>query len=134
MGPAKAYLPILALLSLFGDAHDVSRFRAYAHGSSVLPSLWGAYMYRDVWPLATVSLSPADEAEGVLVRVILVLQQGFKSSRSRPRTRLSINPPTPRCVFYTFCAGMTLAHPSSRVLASRYFCDDILSPHLAAGS
>ena len=65
------YLSILGLLSLFGGAR-VS-FRAYAHGSWMLACLWGAYMYRDVWPLATVNLVPADKAEGLLLWAKLAL-------------------------------------------------------------
>ena len=65
------YLSILGLLSLFGGAH-VS-FRAYAHGSWVLACLWGAYMYRDVWPLMTFTLRPLDAAEGRVLWAKLAL-------------------------------------------------------------
>ena len=86
------YLSILGLLSLFGGAR-VS-FRAYAHGSWMLACLWGAYMYRDVWPLATVLLTPADAAEGSLmwVKVALLSVSGVVIPLMVPRKYEPINP------------------------------------------
>ncbi|KAI9061281.1 P-loop containing nucleoside triphosphate hydrolase protein [Trametes sanguinea] len=37
---------------------------AFMHVSLILAVTWAVYMYRDVWPLATLDLSPADAAEG----------------------------------------------------------------------
>ncbi|KAH9918376.1 P-loop containing nucleoside triphosphate hydrolase protein [Epithele typhae] len=66
-----AYLVIVTFLSAFGTAS--TSFRAYAHSSWMLACIWGAYMYRDVWPLATVELSPADAAEGALMWIKIAL-------------------------------------------------------------
>ncbi|KAI9069817.1 hypothetical protein FKP32DRAFT_1671074 [Trametes sanguinea] len=45
----------------------------FIHASSILAVTWGIYMYRDVWPLATVDRSPADAADGPLLWVKLSL-------------------------------------------------------------
>ena len=37
----------------------------------ILLSVWAIYVYRDLWPLATFTLQPADAAEGVLLWVKL---------------------------------------------------------------
>ncbi|TFK86638.1 P-loop containing nucleoside triphosphate hydrolase protein [Polyporus arcularius HHB13444] len=59
-----------------------SRWTARAHCSarsvavqkcSILLLLWVVYIYRDVWPLATDGRSPADEREGLLLWVKVVL-------------------------------------------------------------
>ncbi|KAL1939047.1 hypothetical protein VTO73DRAFT_10307 [Trametes versicolor] len=62
-----AYLTILASVATFGSAKVV--FRAFVHASLILSVVWGVYMYRDVWPSATVDLSMADTNEGILLWV-----------------------------------------------------------------
>ncbi len=37
------------------------------HVSLILSVVWGVYMYRDVWPSATVDLAMADASEGALL-------------------------------------------------------------------
>ena len=58
----QAYLAILALLALFGRSS--LNDRAYAHASWILALVWGVYVYRDVYPLATLDPTPVDAAEG----------------------------------------------------------------------
>ena len=36
----------------------------YAHASWILVLVWSAYVYRDVYPLATLDTTPTDIAEG----------------------------------------------------------------------
>ncbi|KAI0793789.1 P-loop containing nucleoside triphosphate hydrolase protein [Fomes fomentarius] len=56
------YGSALGLLSLFGSSSLSSR--AYAHLSWILVSIWAVYVYRDIWPFATIDLVPVDVAEG----------------------------------------------------------------------
>ncbi|KAH9846280.1 P-loop containing nucleoside triphosphate hydrolase protein [Lenzites betulinus] len=65
------YLGILELLTLSGNAP--LEFCACASASYILAVTWIVYMYRDVWPLATIDTSPADVSEGKLLWVKLVL-------------------------------------------------------------
>ena len=58
----QAYLAILASLALFGRPSLTGR--AYGHASWILVLVWGAYIYRDVYPLATFDKTPADIADG----------------------------------------------------------------------
>ena len=67
----KAYLAILGSLALFGGPS--LNGRAYAHVSSVVALVWGAYIYRDVYPLATLDKTPTDSAEGPLLYAKLAL-------------------------------------------------------------
>lgn len=43
------------------------------HLNAVLLSSWAVYVYRDVWPLATVTLQPLDASEGCLFWVSFAL-------------------------------------------------------------
>lgn len=45
---------------------------ANRHLCLVLLSVWAVYVYRDVWPLATFTLSPLDASEGVILWIQLV--------------------------------------------------------------
>ena len=59
---AQTYLAALAAVSVFGKPSVASR--AYYHDSFILVLVWSAYVYRDVYPLATLDRVPADSAEG----------------------------------------------------------------------
>ena len=60
----------------------------------MLAFLWGAYIYRDIWPLATVLLSPADEAEGPLMwaKLALLSVAGVIIPLTIPRKYEPVNP------------------------------------------
>ena len=58
----QAYLAILASLALFGRPSLTGR--AYGHASWILVLVWSAYIYRDVYPFATLDKTPADISEG----------------------------------------------------------------------
>ena len=58
----QAYLAVLASLALFGRPSLSGR--AYGHASWILVLVWSAYIYRDVYPLATFDKTPADIADG----------------------------------------------------------------------
>lgn len=63
------------------------------HASWLLFLLWSVYLYRDVWPLATVDLVPADMAEGTLlwVKIALLSIVGFVIPIVIPRKYTPIN-------------------------------------------
>ena len=67
----QAYLAILGSLALFGGPS--LNGRAYAHASSIAALVWSAYIYRDVYPLATLDKTPADSTEGPLLYAKLAL-------------------------------------------------------------
>ncbi|EJF59658.1 P-loop containing nucleoside triphosphate hydrolase protein [Dichomitus squalens LYAD-421 SS1] len=60
-----AYLAALAAVAVFGRPSVNSR--AYGHVSFILVFVWSAYMYRDVYPLATLDRTPADTGDGALL-------------------------------------------------------------------
>ncbi|KAF9811113.1 hypothetical protein IEO21_06662 [Rhodonia placenta] len=61
----QIYASFLATISVF--AKSGVAVVAIRHLDFVLLSVWGVYIYRDVWPLATFALSPLDAAEGVIL-------------------------------------------------------------------
>ncbi|KAH9911177.1 P-loop containing nucleoside triphosphate hydrolase protein [Epithele typhae] len=87
-----AYLVLLTFLGAFGTTS--TGFRAYTHGSWVLACAWGVYAYRDLWPLATVDLSPADSAEGTLmwVKIALLSIAGIFFEPRNPKDDLVASP------------------------------------------
>ncbi|PIL29356.1 ATP-binding cassette transporter [Ganoderma sinense ZZ0214-1] len=66
-----AYLAVLGSLALF--ARSPLNSRAYVHASWLLVLLWGVYMYRDVYPLATLDKTPMDSTEGPIFYVKFAL-------------------------------------------------------------
>lgn len=59
----QAYASILALISVVATpAVNVTR-----HLTVILLTVWAVFAYRNLWPFATVSLSPMDAAEGPLL-------------------------------------------------------------------
>lgn len=68
---SQGYLAVLGFMHVL--LRDPLGGRAYNHASWLLFLLWSVYMYRDVWPLATVNLVPADKAEGPLLWAKLAL-------------------------------------------------------------
>ncbi|PCH35071.1 hypothetical protein WOLCODRAFT_145639 [Wolfiporia cocos MD-104 SS10] len=68
---AFAYASVLALVTLASGPK--SSEIASRHLSHLLLLTWAVYVYRDVWPLATYTHSPADAADGVLLWVKFAL-------------------------------------------------------------
>ncbi|KAI9059152.1 multidrug resistance-associated ABC transporter [Trametes sanguinea] len=66
----QAYCTLLAIASLCTSRCTST---LSAHLTWVLLLTWAVYAYRDVFPLATTTMQPADAAEGVLLWVKLVL-------------------------------------------------------------
>lgn len=89
---AKVYLLILSTLATFGGTKIV--FRAFVHLSLLLSMVWGVYIYRDVWPLATVDLSMVDASEGALlwIRVALLSFSGVFVPLFSPRNYIPMHP------------------------------------------
>lgn len=65
----EVYASLLATISVFAKSGIATI--SIRHLDLVLLSVWGVYVYRDVWPLATFALSPHDAAEGVILWVQL---------------------------------------------------------------
>ncbi|PIL29334.1 ATP-binding cassette transporter [Ganoderma sinense ZZ0214-1] len=57
-----AYLTVLSSFTLF--ARPSLGGRAYGHASWILLLVWIVYIYRDVYPLATLDTTPSDISEG----------------------------------------------------------------------
>ncbi|KAI0717853.1 P-loop containing nucleoside triphosphate hydrolase protein [Cerioporus squamosus] len=94
-------IAIYTYLSVLGFLHVLScgslSSRAYVHASWLLFLLWAVYLYRDVWPLATVNLVPADKAEGPLLwaKVALLSVTGFVVPIVIPKRYIPVNPKEP---------------------------------------
>lgn len=82
----QMYVAVLGFLSTLGRL-PIAR-RAYAHTSLILAVTWCVYIYRDVWPLATVTTSPADLAEGKILwaKIALLSLGGIVIPLLTPRT------------------------------------------------
>ena len=56
------------MLSLASVVFNAARSRAAVrHLALVMVTAWGVFAYRDLWPLATFTLTPLDRAEGWLL-------------------------------------------------------------------
>ncbi|KAI0728488.1 hypothetical protein C8Q72DRAFT_917712, partial [Fomitopsis betulina] len=86
------YIFVLALLSV--GTQERVRSLAAKHLTMVLLVIWGLYVYRDVWPLATFTLTPKDNAEGVLLwaRIGLLTIASIVVPLCIPRPYIPINP------------------------------------------
>ncbi|KAI0758967.1 P-loop containing nucleoside triphosphate hydrolase protein [Fomes fomentarius] len=86
------YLSILGLLSLFGRS-SVNGL-AYTHLSWILVFAWSAYVYRDIWPLATMEIPPADAHEGPFLwaKLSLLSIAGIIIPVFVPRKYTPVNP------------------------------------------
>ncbi|KAL7284523.1 hypothetical protein ACG7TL_001814 [Trametes sanguinea] len=89
------YTWILSVFALFGNTR-LNRV-AFIHTSLLLAITWTVYMYRDVWPLATSDLSPADAAEGAILwaKLCLLSLSGIFIPLFIPRKYIPINPKEP---------------------------------------
>ncbi|OJT02282.1 ATP-binding cassette transporter abc4 [Trametes pubescens] len=79
------YVGMLELLAILGKSP--LEHRAFAHASLLLAVAWCVYLYRDVWPLATFTESPADLGEGSIlwVKVALLFLGGVVIPLLAPR-------------------------------------------------
>ncbi|KAI0357917.1 P-loop containing nucleoside triphosphate hydrolase protein [Trametes cingulata] len=86
------YLLVLGFVSLLASTRV--NFRAFVHMSTILAILWGVYLYRDIWPLATVDLSPKDEGEGTLLwgKIALLTVGGVLIPLTSPRKYIPLDP------------------------------------------
>ncbi len=89
---SQGYVGLLALLAILGT--PPLEHRAFIHASIVLAVTWFVYMYRDVWPLATLTEPPADQAEGKFLwaKVALLSLGGVLVPLLTPRKYTSTNP------------------------------------------
>ena len=67
---------------------------ASGHLTFLLLIIWGLYVYRDVWPLATFTLTPEDSGEGWILwaRVTLLTLSGVLVPLCIPRAYVPIDP------------------------------------------
>ncbi|CDO75388.1 hypothetical protein BN946_scf185012.g5 [Trametes cinnabarina] len=86
------YLSLLGFLAIYGRARVNSR--AYTHVSWLLVLVWSAYLYRNVWPLATVDRIPVDTAEGPFLwaKLALLTIAGVVIPLTVPREYVPVNP------------------------------------------
>jgi hypothetical protein len=61
---AQAYAAALSFLAIFPSASVPA---PSGHATFVLQAVFGTYAYRNIWPLMTFTLTPADAAEGGLL-------------------------------------------------------------------
>ncbi|KAM5539772.1 hypothetical protein V8D89_006585 [Ganoderma adspersum] len=94
------YLTVLGSLALFG--RPPLNGRAYGHASWILALVWGAYMYRDVYPLVTLNKTPVDTAEGpifyakfALLTIAAVLVPVFVPRKYAPANPKEVFEPNP---------------------------------------
>ncbi|KAI0746563.1 P-loop containing nucleoside triphosphate hydrolase protein [Daedaleopsis nitida] len=89
------YLFALSLTSLLGNTR--LGLRAYYHATWILVAVWSVYMYRDVWPLATIDLVPVDINEGSLlwVKVGLLTLASVVIPVFVPRKYIPVDPKDP---------------------------------------
>ncbi|KAH9848044.1 P-loop containing nucleoside triphosphate hydrolase protein [Lenzites betulinus] len=86
------YLGVLSALSLLGGTR--LNYRAFTHLSLVLAVIWGVYLYRDVWPSATLSVPIADAHEGSILwaKVALLSLSGVFLPLLSPRKYVPVRP------------------------------------------
>ena len=87
----QAYLSVLGVLQLCSTRMNR---RAHAYVSWTLFLVWSAYLYRNVWPLATVDRVPADTAEGPFLwaKLALLSVAGVILPVVAPRKYTPVNP------------------------------------------
>lgn len=87
----QIYVGMLGLLAIFGS--PPLEHRAFAHASLLLAVTWCVHMYRNVWPLATFTKSPADLAEGKVLwaKVTLLFLGGVALPLLTPRQYIPLN-------------------------------------------
>ncbi|EMD41587.1 hypothetical protein CERSUDRAFT_79219 [Gelatoporia subvermispora B] len=92
------YVLALLLSSATIAGGQTTRRIACRHLATLLAVTWGVYMYRDVWPLATYSLSPFDASEGwvLWVKVALLTVAGVVIPLTAPRQYIPLDPEDPQ--------------------------------------
>ncbi|KAI0325198.1 P-loop containing nucleoside triphosphate hydrolase protein [Cubamyces sp. BRFM 1775] len=89
------YIFLLNILSLLGSTQ--TNIRAFNHASTILAFAWGVYMYRDVWPLATIDLAPEDASEGTVmwIKIGLLSLSGVIIPLFSPKKYVPVDPKEP---------------------------------------
>ncbi|GBE88702.1 ATP-binding cassette transporter abc4 [Sparassis crispa] len=92
---AFGYASLLALVSV--TANPSHGRLLIQHGNLVLFVMWALYLYRDVWPLATYVLSPADIQEGPLLwaKLSMLTLAAVVIPLCVPREYVPLNPKEP---------------------------------------
>jgi hypothetical protein len=93
----QAYAVILATLNAFALVRASSVFSF--HLSIVSFALLAVYVYRDVWPLMTYTLRPADEIEGRLLwaKITLIMLAGLVLPLFEPYPYIPVDPAVRLC-------------------------------------
>ena len=94
--PSKLYASLLALISI--SAKQRWRKLVTRHLVSILIVIFGVYFYRDVWPLATYTLSPLDISEGRILwaKEIILTLIAIVIPLFIPRQYVPVDPKVPR--------------------------------------
>ncbi|OCH84366.1 multidrug resistance-associated ABC transporter [Obba rivulosa] len=87
-----AYATLLSLVSVL--ARQQSSKLACRHLVTVLFSTWAVYVYRDIWPLATFTLSPLDAGEGWMfwTKFAILSMAGVVIPLIMPRQYIPLDP------------------------------------------
>lgn len=89
---SQAYAVILGGFNAFTTVQQ-SRIASF-HLSLLSFTIFAVYAYRDLWPLLTFTLRPADEAEGKLlwIKVTLALLAGIVLPALEPYPYIPVDP------------------------------------------
>ncbi|OCH85242.1 hypothetical protein OBBRIDRAFT_807663, partial [Obba rivulosa] len=90
------YATLLSLISVL--AGQRSSTLACRHLAAVLVATWAVYVYRDVWPLATFTLSPLDASEGWMLwtKFAILSIAGVVIPLTAPRQYIPLDPKDPK--------------------------------------
>ncbi|KAG6827484.1 hypothetical protein H0H92_011587 [Tricholoma furcatifolium] len=89
------YISILALVNVFGSPKWANV--ASIHINILLLSTFGVYFYRDIFPLATYTLSPLDASEGAILwaKICLLVVISVAIPLLVPRQYIPVDPKNP---------------------------------------
>ena len=103
------YATFLALVTV--TARRVRASVTSLHLSSLLLGIFSVYAYRNIWPLLTFTLSPADAYEGALlwVKIGLLAFAAIVVPLLVPRQYIPIDPKVRSSLLYRTLRSLTLA-------------------------
>ena len=101
----QAYSSILAIIDVAvpGVYGEIASF----HLASILLTSWATFVYRDVWPLCTFTLTPEDAQEGWVIwaKVVTLTIAGVVIPVVTPKIYVPLDPKvrTPRVLVSRHC-------------------------------
>ena len=122
----QGFAVFLAVLNAFSRA---AAARTYSlHLSLVLLAVFGVYAYRDVWPLATFTLRPADAPEGLILwfKVVIASLVAVIEPVLEPYPYIPVDPNVSshlRSSFYVTLKTMIGSFPGGKSRTNRTFAE-----------